>query len=144
MDKYYTGQWSGVLNEDNIEGVVARIRSILCGEKFSIGSCEYADSGNAEVRLITDAILNPAWTYEPKNELVRLSKFDDGRRWFGLSAGGYAWQWNAAPSGITGNPEKRWPYFVLEQDNFKVEQCAPAGRGYLHKHIFKIQQKGNT
>lgn len=136
-------RWFGVLTNENIEGVVAVVREIVKG-RFCIAEAEYCDSSNANLRLISpDCATDSRWTSTPEKEQVRLFTEDDGRKWFGFSAGGYFWSFNARADGRPDHEDYRYPYFVFEYDKFTVTQRAPAGKGYLHKRAFGAHRTEN-
>lgn len=128
--------WFGVLTNENIAGVVAVVREMLKG-RFAIAEAEYCDSQHAGLRLISaDCAIDSRWTSEPAAEPVRLFESEDGRKWFGFSAGGYFWTFNAQPDPTKDHEDYRYPYFSFEHDKFTVTHRAPAGKGYLHKRAF--------
>lgn len=133
--------WSGILSQNNIEAVATAIRERLDGRVFSIASCEYADSGDAKVRLITSAKFNSDWT-DGSKENVRVMLSEDGKeKWIGFSAGGYFWTWHPSEGDDHHCRGGRGAYIAFDYDSFQVEQFAPAGKGYLHKHIFKSHRE---
>lgn len=133
-------QMFGRLNSKNIVEVAEKMRAILANKIFAIASSEYSDSGHAEVKLVTDAKFIPDWTpyainkykIEPNEpilcdvESINLS----------FSAGGYFWSFHGNDN---PKPDEHVPYFCIEHNSVKWESMAPAGKGYLHKHMFKVQ-----
>lgn len=137
MPREISDRWFGVLTNDNIEGVVAVVREILKG-RFAIAEALNCDSEYTTLRLISaDCGTDSQWTSEPYREQVRLfTDAEDGRKWFGFSAGGYLWMFTAQPDTTKDHEDYRYPYFSFEYDKFTVTERAPAGKGCLHKRAF--------
>lgn len=136
--------WCGTLNDGNIDAIAQAIRDRLQGKRFSIASCQYADSGRAYPELTTDCVFNSSWTTVPAKEPVRVfTSEDDGRKYFGFSAGGYCWMWHShLKAEQLDHEDYKHAWFKFDYDGFTVTQYAPAGKGHLHIHIFKRQAEG--
>ena len=136
MTQEINNRWFGVLTDDNIEAVVVVVREILKG-RLAIAEALYCDGVHADLRLISaDCEIDSRWTSQPYNEAVRLFTAEDGRKWFGFSAGGYLWTFSAQPDASKDHEDYHYPYFSFEYDKFTVIHRAPAGKGYLHKRVF--------
>lgn len=145
-DNYF----QALLTEDSIERIASAIRARFENKVFAIASCEYADSENAEPRLILSAKFNSEWTTPPRdkeNEMVRVFKkgvdknFEgevENKSWLAFSAGGYFWSWHVRDGKFD---DYFTPVFCFEHNKMTIINRAPAGKGCLHKHLFQVHEK---
>lgn len=163
------GSWSGTLNETNIEAVVARLRSMLYGRRFAISSLENMDYPLLaahmlpRIRVQTDVVLGRAdWTdhindhpirlwpgeqvpAEPAKDRLPASPAFYRPAYFSFSAGGWYWcSISTAPGDQSDHKDYRYADVEFGREGgsefFAFASRAPAGKGYLHKHVFTVQE----
>lgn len=129
--------WDGVINEANIHAVAARLNGLLAGKRFAIASLHRADSLVSSIELQTDCELRNN-SGDGNRGLVCITQ-GGVTPYLDFSAGGWCWTMHAAPGASNDHDGHHYAHVEFKRTSVTFVQRAPAGKGYLHRHVFKLQ-----
>ena len=140
MQKINSRRWHSVLNQSNLQDVIAFLRD-FCKDGVIIvyiQNCDHAlPNGEARPEVRPGCIREDPydkggkWVYED----FHVGEDENGSGFLMFSAGGYVNMWHYASGNTSDSQDGRYSHIEIENGILTQTERAIAGKGYLHKAV---------